>query len=88
LLYYMRDAGIPIVSWRGDGPPSDHFEMTRPITAQTPEPILLVTRRSSIGGMGGSFDSVSKLGQESFPAGLTESRTLHFYRLEGFRRAD
>jgi len=88
LLYYMRDAGIPIVSWRGDGPPSDHFEMTRPITAQTPEPILLVTRRSSIGGMGGNFESVSKLGQESFPAGLTKSRTLHFYRLEGFRRAD
>jgi 4-amino-4-deoxy-L-arabinose transferase-like glycosyltransferase len=85
LIYYLRDTDITIVSWRDEGPPSDHFEMTRPITADTPEPILLVTRRARIGGIGAHFEQVTKLGQESFAAGLTESRTLHFYRLEGFR---
>ena len=85
LIYYLRDTDIPIVSWRDEGPPSNHFEMTRPITADTPEPILLVTRRARIGGIGAHFERVTKLGQESFAAGPTKSRTLHFYRLEGFR---
>ena len=33
LLYYLRDAAIPVVAMRDDGPPSDHFEMTRPLDA-------------------------------------------------------
>ncbi|WP_170144311.1 ArnT family glycosyltransferase [Dichotomicrobium thermohalophilum] len=88
LIYYLRDTDIPIARWRNEGPPSDHFEMTRPITAQTPEPVLLVTRRERIGSIGERFDSVTKLGQERFSAGPTDSRELHFYRLEGFRPAD
>jgi 4-amino-4-deoxy-L-arabinose transferase-like glycosyltransferase len=88
MIYYLRDQDIPIVRWRGDGPPSHHFELKRPITAQTPEPILFVTRRASIGGIGARFDSVTKMGEESFAAGPTESRRIHFYRLEGFRAAN
>ncbi len=88
LIYYLRDTNVPIVRWRTEGPPSDHFEMTRPITAETPEPILLVTRRDRIGELGAWFDSVTRLGQESFAAGPTESRTLHFYGLRGFRPPD
>jgi len=85
VIYYLRDSEIPVVSWRDAGPPSDHFEMTRPITAQTPEPILLVTRRARIGGIEARFDTVTSLGQQSFAAGPTKSRTLRFYQLEGFR---
>jgi len=88
LSYYLRDSDVQIVSWRGDGPPSDHFEMTRPVTAQTPEPILLVTRRSQIGDISQRFAEVTKLGQQTFSAGLSRSRTLHFYRLQGFEPAD
>lgn len=88
LIYYLRDTDIPIVSWREAGPPSDHFQMTRPITADTPEPILLVTRRARIGSIGERFDRVTKIGQEQFAAGLTESRTVHFYRLDGFHGLD
>ena len=43
LLYYLRDAAIPVVAMRGDGPPGDHFEMTRPLDATTPRPVLLVS---------------------------------------------
>jgi len=88
LIYYLRAADTPIVSWRDAGPPRDHFEMTRPITAQTPEPILLMTRRATIDGIGARFDDVARLGRESFAAGPTESRTLYFYHLEGFRQPD
>lgn len=88
LIYYLRETDIPIVRWRNEGPPDDHFEMTRPITAQTPGPILLVTRRARIGEIGAQFESVTRLGQERFAAGPTESRRIHFYRLEGFRPPD
>lgn len=84
-IYYLRDSDIPLVSWRGSGPPRDHFEMTRPITMQTPDPILLVTRHGKIGSIGARFTSVEKLGRERFAAGPTQSRTLHFFRLEGLR---
>jgi len=85
LIYYMRNSDVPIVSWRRDGPPRDHFEMTRPITPATPEPILLVSRRKRIGELGRHFENVAKLGRETFPAGQTKDRTLYFYRLSGFR---
>ncbi|MFP3921026.1 MAG: ArnT family glycosyltransferase [Dichotomicrobium sp.] len=88
LTYYLRDTGLPVVSWRDDGPPSDHFEMTRPIAPDTPEPILFVTRRAEIGGIGERFDRVTKLARQTFAAGQSRSRTLHFYRLEGFRLAN
>ena len=41
LLYYMRDEPTPILAWR-PGAPHDHFELTRPYTAATPSPVLLV----------------------------------------------
>jgi 4-amino-4-deoxy-L-arabinose transferase-like glycosyltransferase len=44
LLYYLRDRDIPVVALRGDGPPRDHFELTRPLTAQTPRPVLIVSQ--------------------------------------------
>jgi hypothetical protein len=88
LLYYMRDSDIPIVSWRGEGPPNDHFQMSRPITGDTPEPILFVSRRDTIGSIGERFARTIKLAEQRFPAGPTKSRTLHFYRLEGFRAAN
>ena len=41
LLYYLRDEPTPILAWR-PGAPHDHYEMTRPFTAATPSPVLLV----------------------------------------------
>ena len=43
LLYYLRDAGLPGRGNARGGPPSDHFEMKRPLDETTPRPVLLVS---------------------------------------------
>ena len=80
LLYYLRDEAIPIVAYRKDGPPRDHFELTRPLTDETPRPVLLVSfaRHSPPGG--------KALGCAQIPAGPTKKRKLFFYALEGEAR--
>jgi 4-amino-4-deoxy-L-arabinose transferase-like glycosyltransferase len=76
LLYYLRDSDIPIVSLRGDGPPSDHFEMTRPLTQATPGPVLFVGYDEN--GPAGS----RPLGSAEIAAGPSASRRIHFHALE------
>jgi len=88
MIYYLRDTGIPIVSWRGEGPPRDHFEMTRPLSRQTPEPILLVTRNKDIGPIAERFEVARLAGTETFAAGPARTRRIYFYRLEGQRQAE
>lgn len=76
LLYYLRDSGIPVVSLRGDGPPGDHFEMTRPLTDTTPRPVLFVSHDKN--GPKGS----RLLGSDDIAAGPTKSRHIYFHALE------
>jgi 4-amino-4-deoxy-L-arabinose transferase-like glycosyltransferase len=75
LLYYLRDDGIPVVALRGDGPPSDHFELTRPLTSETPRPVLLVSLSRT--GPAGS----RALGSADIAAGKTKRRQVYFYAL-------
>ena len=75
LLYYLRDDGIPVVALRGDGPPSDHFELTRPLTPETPRPVLLVSLSRT--GPAGS----QALGSADIAAGKTKRRQVYFYAL-------
>jgi len=85
LHYYLRDMDMRIVSWDRGGLPQDHYELTRPITTATPEPILLVTLSPNIDRIASRFESAEKLGAREIPAGPTRSRTVRFFRLEGFR---
>jgi 4-amino-4-deoxy-L-arabinose transferase-like glycosyltransferase len=75
LLYYLRDAGISVVAMRDSGPPADHFELTRPLDAQTPRPVLLISL-----GREGPAGSRS-LGDEVIAAGSSNSRHVYFYAL-------
>ena len=75
LLYYLRDAAIPVVAMRDDSPPSDHFEMTRPLDATTPRPVLLVS--FSRNGPAAS----EALGAANIPAGQGKPRQVYFYAL-------
>jgi len=77
MLYYLRDAPVDVVALRGDGPPTDHFELTRPLTAATPRPVLLVSFRDT------GPDGATPLGAASIAAGPAETRRLYFYALEG-----
>lgn len=77
LLYYLRNQAIPVVALRGDGRPSDHFELTRPLDETTPRPVLLV-----------SFDRDGPPGSEPagearIPAGASRSRQVFFHALRG-----
>jgi 4-amino-4-deoxy-L-arabinose transferase-like glycosyltransferase len=80
LLYYLRDEAIPVVALRGSGPPSDHFELTRPLSDDTPRPVLLVSFRAE--GPGNS----RLLGQAEIPAGPSVIRQVYFHALDGAGR--
>ena len=77
LFYYLRNEDITIVTLRGDGPPKDHFELTRPLTDVTPGPVLLVSfaRKAPPGS--------SALGSSEIAAGPAKTRRVFFYRLGG-----
>jgi 4-amino-4-deoxy-L-arabinose transferase-like glycosyltransferase len=80
LLYYLRDEKIEVVALRDDGPPSDHFEMTRPLTETTPRPVLLVSFKAD------GPQASRPLGAQEVPAGRSKGRRVFFYALEGAGR--
>jgi 4-amino-4-deoxy-L-arabinose transferase-like glycosyltransferase len=84
LLYYMRDEPTPILAWR-PGAPHDHFELTRPFTAATPSPVLLVRADEGVPLAIGSFASVEKVADRMLPAGDNEQRHVTFYCLAGYK---
>ncbi|MBC7832139.1 MAG: glycosyltransferase family 39 protein [Hyphomicrobium sp.] len=84
LLYYLRDEPTPILAWR-PGAPHDHFEMTRPFTAATPSPVLLVRVDDDPPPALKSFTSVDKVGDRMLPAGDNAQRHVTFYSLAGYK---
>lgn len=64
------------MSLRGDGPPGDHFEMTRPLTDATPRPVLFVSY-----GKDGP-DGSRLLGSDNIAAGPSKDRRIYFHALE------
>lgn len=77
LAYYLRDTNIPIVALRGaKDRPNDHFELTRPLTNDTPRPILLVSAKKQ-----------GRLGSESSEpmasAGRSKRSTVYFFAIRG-----
>ena len=84
LLYYLRDEPTPILAWR-PGAPHDHFEMTRPFTAATPSPVLLVRVDDEPPPALKSFASADKVGDRMLPAGDNAQRHVTFYALAGYK---
>lgn len=85
LLYYMREETTPVLAWRDDGRPKDHYELTRPFKDVTQVPVLLVAFRQDTDRILRHFAKVEPLGVEQLPAGLGPPRTVRFYRLSGYR---
>lgn len=75
LAYYGRDIGVPILSWRTEGPPRSYFEMTRPFSPDGPYPVLFVTQRAS-SSVPSNFVSSNKTTQ-SVAAGRHATRLIH-----------
>jgi len=85
LLYYMRSHAGLVVAWRDKGRPRDHYELTRPFTRSTPEPVLLVSLKREQDAITGQFASVTPVGVRELPAGRTAKRRVAFYALSGYR---
>jgi hypothetical protein len=86
LLYYLRDEPVPLyVLLVGPNNPSDHYEMTRPFTAATPEPILFISLTSCPERITKLFADVRRLAVVPVPLIETKVRMLHFCRLAGYK---
>jgi hypothetical protein len=80
LLYYLRNASLPVVVWPRGPTPLDHFKMTRPYTSSTPQPLLYVTLRQAPKSITEHFGASTMVGQDSFST-VAPARTARFYLL-------
>lgn len=84
LLYYMRQETTPVYAWHDRGPPRDHYELTRPFRAGSPEPVLLVSLKRTPGSVGSQFKTVTPIAEGEVSAGASTNRHVSFYKLEGY----
>ncbi|MDX2263777.1 MAG: glycosyltransferase family 39 protein [Hyphomicrobiales bacterium] len=83
LIYYMK-SGAPIVALR-DGAPRDHFELSRPVTAGTPEPILFVSFKPKAARLSQFFETVELVATKDTLAGAAGARRVYFFKLTGYK---
>jgi hypothetical protein len=85
LLYYLRQADIPILAWREGGRPRDHYELKRPFGRGSPEPVLLVTLRRTPPKLLEAFAAADLISEQEIALGATGSRRFRFYLLTGYK---
>jgi 4-amino-4-deoxy-L-arabinose transferase-like glycosyltransferase len=85
MLYYLRDSDVPLYVWTTGGPPHHHFQMTRPFTASTPEPILFVSLKPCRGLIPQAFSDVTEYDPVRVPLIKDDARIVHFCRLAGYK---
>jgi hypothetical protein len=85
LIYYLRDRPWPVFTWKAGIVPNDHFELKFPLTGQTPEPILFVTRCPLEARLKKQFDSVQPLGQFLVRTGPTTAPDYYAFLLKNLR---
>lgn len=84
LLYYMRGEQTPILAWNGGSRPQDHYELRRPFTHGSPEPVLLVALRRDSNPLLSRFRTAAPISVENLPAGHTTTRRVSYFKLDGF----
>ncbi len=85
LMYYLRDVNVAVRTWPADGPPRDHYELTRPFRAGAAEPVLLVTLRPAPKRITQAFAQAEPVASETIPAGPKKDRTVTMTLLEGYQ---
>lgn len=85
LLYYLRDVPTPLYVWPTGPTPHDHYEMTRPFTAESPEPVLYVSLKRCPASLAKSFGQMTYLSVERVRLVENKSRLLHFCRLADYK---
>jgi hypothetical protein len=84
-LYYLRDEPTPLYVWPSGPSPTYHYELTRPFTAASEEPVLYISRTPCPPKFALYFGEFTQLGSESVKLVKTESRVLHFCRLAAYK---
>jgi 4-amino-4-deoxy-L-arabinose transferase-like glycosyltransferase len=77
LLYYLRDVDVPLYVWPSGPVPADHYEMTRPFSAKTPEPILYVSLLHCPARLADEFATFRRLSVERVTLVEKKTRLLH-----------
>ncbi len=85
LIYYTRRSGLPVLSWRTSPVFNHQFDIDRPLTLGSPEPLLYVTGCRLPSRLVSHFTTVEMLPPVTAPSGRRSSRTLQVYKLAGNR---
>ena len=80
LLYYLRTTPVPIMAWRSGERPKDHFQLTRPLTKGSPEPVLLVALDALPNDVWQTFRMTAPPTRLNVAAGPNSKRTLLLVR--------
>lgn len=84
LIYYMRDTATPVLAWKAEPRPQDHFELTRPFTPAVKGPVLLVSLAAMPDHITTRFGSAQQIAALDIPAGAGKPRRVTFFALEGY----
>jgi 4-amino-4-deoxy-L-arabinose transferase-like glycosyltransferase len=87
LIYYRRGDQRPIYVWASRERAANHFEMTRPLAATAPEPVLLISTCDAGERLRQFYGSVSDLGPFAVATGPTTSRKYSAYLVSGAIKA-
>ena len=81
LLYYARDAGLPIHAWTISAVPEHHFEMERPLTAASPTPVLFLSSCDYADRLRAYYGSVEQLSPLIVETGPNSERFHNLFLL-------
>lgn len=84
LLYYLRGEATPVLAWRHEGRPRDHYELTRPFGRGAAQPVLLVSLRRDAAHVTRQFALGKRLFERQIPAGAGDPRRVTFYWLQNY----
>lgn len=82
LIYYTRDSGLPVFAWPPSIVPSHEFDISRPLKATSPAPILFVTECPLPARLTAQFGSVTSLGPVTMVRGPTSRRSFSLFLLD------
>jgi hypothetical protein len=85
LGYYRRDDPRPLYIWASHRRPTNHFELTRPLDAAAPEPILFLASCTDEAQLQRDFAVVTDLGGFAIATGPTSERRYRAFLLAGRR---
>jgi len=83
LIYYTRDSGIPVLSWRHGAAAQHQFDLDRPLSPTAPEPLLYVTECTSLESLAAHYRVVERLPTIRVATGRHSERGAAIFKLSG-----